>query len=379
MAQDLSAFLNSVRKDLKGAAQVCNIKDVKTPFGVRIPTGIAEIDLALRGGFPAGSLHQIFGPDGVGKDFVTNLIMAQAQKMFGEATNIFWLSFGYRPDLDFMRLAGVKIAYRDDELEARGIEPETATEEQRGKDVGNIIFIDIDPEKAQENPAETLLQTAVEFIRSNHFHVGIINELGSGETRYDVEKQLGETAKIANWAKLMSDFCRKFYTALRLPTEEGEPNKTTVFMVNPVRANLDARSAKYTKYVQTSGHALRHAKAVDLHLEPGGAIREKAKKVGKEIRWKISKGKHGISEGANGTFEFFFNLGVNHIASLTQAAKSEGIIYNKGKYFYIRDSQGEIIREKLEGGLPAVITLMQEDPELTELVQAALLESARGW
>ena len=207
---DLSKLVKGIQKSLGGAAKISKMSEVAAPFLTRLPTGILSLDLALKGGFPAGSMHQLFGPDGAGKDYLSNLVISQVQKEHGEKANIAWMSFGYKPDIPFMEMCG--------------IDPE----------LGNLMFIDIGSEEALEQPAESLLTAMLDLIRSNKFQLMVINELGSGETKDNVKKGLHEDAKIATWASLMSTFCQKFYSAMRTPDEEGNANKTCVIMINPV-------------------------------------------------------------------------------------------------------------------------------------------------
>ena len=346
MAEDLSQLIKSIQKDLGGAATIRPISEVDAPYHERLPTGILSLDKALLGGFPAGSMHQVFGPDGAGKDYLTNLVIAQVQKKYGEDANIAWMSFGYRPDIPFMEMGGVDI------------------------DVGNLVFIDIGNSDANDNPAESLLSGVVRLIRSNKFQLVIINELGSGETKDNVKKDLHEDARIATWASLMSSFCQKFYSAMRIPDEEGNANRTCVIMINPVRANIDARSAKYFPYSQGGGFALKLAKAVDLHLRAGGAIRKGTEKVGKEIKWKISKGKHGISEGAEGSYNFLFNEGVDLVEDLANVAKAYGVIKSSGTIYRILNYE-----DKIKGGLAGVVDVLKSSPTLLEEVREAVLSS----
>ncbi len=344
MAQDLSKLISSIQKDLGGAALVSKLSDVEAPFETRIPTGIMSLDLALKGGFPAGSMHQIFGPDGSGKDYLTNLMIAQVQREYGDDANIAWMSFGYRPDKPFMEMAGIDVS------------------------LGNLLYIDIGEKIALEHPAESLLSAMLQIIRSNKFQLVIINELGSGETKYNVAKNLHEDAKIATWASLMSSFCQKFYSAMRMPDEEGNANKTCCVMINPVRANLNAHSAKFNPYTQGGGFALKHAKAVDLHIRPGGTIKKGSEKIGKEIKWKISKGKHGISEGQEGSYNFLFNKGVDLVSDLVNTAKITGAVRNKGRYFYILDYE-----DRIEGGLPGVVDIVRNSSETERALREAVL------
>ncbi len=60
---DLSDLYAEVAKDLKGAATICHLDEVQTPYHHRTPTGITSVDMGLRGGFPGGSLHQLASPE----------------------------------------------------------------------------------------------------------------------------------------------------------------------------------------------------------------------------------------------------------------------------------------------------------------------------
>ena len=165
MSKDnLSGLIRGIQKNLGGAARISSMSEVSAPFLTRLPTGILSLDLALKGGFPAGSMHQLFGPDGAGKDFLSNLVIAQIQKDYGEKANIAWMSFGYKPDIPFMEMCGIDT------------------------EVGNLMFIDIGSEEALEQPAESLLTAMLDLIRSNKFQLMVINELGSGETKDNVKK-----------------------------------------------------------------------------------------------------------------------------------------------------------------------------------------------
>jgi RecA/RadA recombinase len=345
MAEDLSQLIKTVQKRLGNAAVIQPMSDVATPFATRLPTGILSLDIALKGGFPAGSMVQIFGPDGVGKDYLSNRIIAEVQKTYGAAANIAWMSFGYKPDPGFMELAGVDL-----------------------NGPGNFLFVDL-KEAASEKPAEVLLDVMLDLVRSQEFQLLIINELGSGETKDNVVKGLGEDARIATWASLLSNFCRKFYSAMRAPSEDGSPNQTCVVMINPVRANMNAHSAKYIPYTQPGGYALKHAKAVDLHLRSGGFVKKNGAKVGKEVKWKISKGKHGVSEGAEGEYTFMFNEGVDMVIDLVNAAKAYNAVFNKGRFYYILDYE-----DRIEGGLDGVVSMLRESPKLLAEVRTAVFE-----
>lgn len=364
---DLSDIIGAIQKDMGGAAKIQHLSEVRTPYGTRRPTGVADLDLALKGGFPAGTMNQVFGPDGAGKDLITNHILAENQRIHGHRANAFWMSFGYLPDLPFMRMAGVQIRKTDEELRREGIDPATATPEQRGEDVGNILFINLGNADALENPSEVLLSAVLKLVRSNRFQIGIINELGSGETKDSVKKGLDEDARMATWASLVTTFCQKFYTAMRTPGDEL--NETTLFMILPVRANLDAYSAKFNPWTQPSGYALKHAKAVDVHVRPGKTVKTKdGAVVYKEINWKVGKGKLGIAEGAEGTYRFIPGKGIDLKSGLVNVAKELGLIRRSGPYYYLMEYE-----DKISGGLEGVLEVVNSTPAVYEELRAAVI------
>ncbi len=373
MAKDLSSIIAKLPKELREAVRITNMADIVDPYDERLPFGVMSMDRALKGGIPGGVMAQVFGPDGVGKDYLSQLAMASCQRTYGEESNIFYVTFGYYPDREFMRFSGVQLPYSDKELIKRGIDPENATEEERGTCVGNVLFIDVN-DMGRDKPAEYLLDTALRFAKSGEFQLGIINELASGETEDNTKKALYETAKMATWATLMSDFCRKFYTTVRSYSKpNGGPNDTRILLLNPVRDNLDAHSAKYIKYVQPGGRAQKHAKVIDIHLDNRGKIRKNSQQVGKTVKWRIAKAKLGLHEGAEGEWDFYFDGGIDRLKDLYNVAKVVGTVYNVGRYYYVLTDP-----EKISGGGDAVEAMLKEDPELAKQVEEATLDVIRG-
>jgi recombination protein RecA len=360
MADDLTALMRAIKKELGGSVSVGRLTDVEVPYDTRLPTGILSLDVALKGGFPAGSLIQIFGPEAAGKDYLTNLVIADLQRRLGDAANVAYATFGYVPDASLMRMAGVDMG------------------------LGNLMYVELGEKFASasmndlrkgkvDGPAESILDSMLWLLASGQFQLMVVNELLSGETKHNLVKKLNEDPKVAAWATLMANFCQKYYSVMRKPLEAGGVNRTCVLMINPVRANLNANTSKYVKYSQGGGHALKHAKAVDLHLESGGAIREGTDKVGKVVRWKIAKGKHGLGEGANGSFNFLFDKGVDLVADLANVAKAYDVVRNAGPIYYILD-----LPDKVKGGLEGVTEVLRRDPGLAEKVRQAVLDKTHG-
>ena len=105
----------------------------------------------------------------------------------------------------------------------------------------------------------------------------------------------------------------------------------------------------------------------------GSTIKSGGVKVGKEIKWKISKGKHGISEGAEGGYTFMFNQGVDLILDLANTAKSLGLIKSSGPVYYVLEYE-----EKIKGGIGGVVEFLRKSPKVCEEVREAVLKVSSG-
>ena len=369
MAFDIEKLKAGFPKELQKVVEVVPIHQVIDPYHERLPTGVMSLDRALIGGIPGGTITQIFGPDGVGKDYLSQLIMASAQQQYGEEFNMFYVTFGYYPDKKFMRFSGVQLPFSDVELARQGIDPSKATVEQRGKQIGNILFIDI-RQIGSDKPAEYLMQTVLELVKSGDFHLGVINELASGETGSGVKKTLYENERVAAWPTLMSGFCRKFYSAVRYHQKEGSlPNSTRLLFLNPVRENIDMFS--FEKFSQPGGRAQKHAKVIDIHLSPKKRKKKGTVQIGKYVKWRIAKGKLGIHEGDEGEWLFMFDKGIDLEEDLLRCAKAEGLV-KAGKLYTIHD-----VDEKIAGGAEAVIELLKTNPEIERNLRDATLASVR--
>src|ERR1700746_2805490 len=88
-AKLLEAAISQIEKSYgKGSIMRLGSKDVLVPVSV-IPCGCLSLDAALGvGGFPRGRVIEIYGPESGGKTTMTLHVIAQAQKMGGQAAFI---------------------------------------------------------------------------------------------------------------------------------------------------------------------------------------------------------------------------------------------------------------------------------------------------
>src|SRR5437588_1676880 len=85
----LEAAIAQIEKSYgKGSIMRLGSKDVLVPVSV-IPSGCLSLDVALGvGGFPRGRVIEVYGPESGGKTTLTLHVIAEAQKLGGQAAFI---------------------------------------------------------------------------------------------------------------------------------------------------------------------------------------------------------------------------------------------------------------------------------------------------
>lgn len=345
--------------------------EVVSPYSLRRPTGILSTDLGMRGGVPAGTVMQIYGPEGAGKDYIFNSMAAQVQQNYGSKSKIFVSSFGYAWDKTAMLMAGMSLPYTKD-LADEGIDIDHPKYAKFLKRVGDLISIEFNPETFDPDddfgPAEAVLSGVVACVESGEFQLGIINELPAAETQWHHEAALGEDSRVAALAKLLADFQRKYYHAMKIVPN----NETTLVVTNQVRANIGVSYGKQT--TEPCGFALKHLKAVDLHLEARARIKVEDKVVGKMVHWEIAKGKCGLSEGGSGEYAFLFYEGVDQLLDLLNVSAGLETLHKSGSWYSLPNG------ERIGQGVNQAKAYLTERPELVKelRIQAYALHGLSG-
>lgn len=326
-----------------GPIPVVRASETSSSYLLRRPTGITSIDVVLAGGFPAGTVSVLVGPDGVGKDFLFWTTAAEVQRIYKDNFRMAVYLTELKMDKHFVRdLCGFKIACTPTELDeidecrARNGSPPLTPEERReySTSVGELFLM-------QGVTAEEALDTLTDFVRSNGCQLVGVNSLGFFETNAKAEKEsLSEAPQQRSEAQVLTRFMTRLsnimnQVVLNHSTGELESNETTVLLVNQVRSRdavpqMRGRPAQEKdKYKSASeAWAVKHGKVIELSLHKGTKIYDEGTKtyLGKEVNWEVTKGKLGLHEGHRGSFKFYYDGGVNKTYDLVMTAKSLGLI-----------------------------------------------------
>lgn len=372
----LEAINNQFARDVGGPI-IQLADDVTNPYMLRRPTGILSIDLALKGGFPAGTLCQISAPEGVGKNALCNQTAGRVQEIYKKKSRIAWVCTEMSLDKMFAHMFGVAVPMSDFEIDMvnqarkdKSLPPLSKTEvEFRKRKVGDFIVVD-------QGTTAQRLEVALKLIESNKFQLIVIDSLASLLPDAADQTELQDEPQQSAEARLITRFCQKYWgRSGRAHDKEDSANWTTVLATYQVRANRSM--AKFKKAWSVGGaYALRHAKAIDIQMENAGQYPKSGDKatLGKFVKWKLSKGKAGCHDGPRGEILYLHREGYDVYGDLVKVAQATNVLQQAGKYWKYVDEEGE--KEKFSGGVQGVVNELVKNNELYWAVYRSVMRIA---
>lgn len=143
-----------------------------------IPTGSLSLDIALGiGGVPRGRIIEIYGPESSGKTTVALHIVAEAQKMGGEAVFI-------------------DVEHALDPVYAQAL----------GVDIDSLLV-------SQPDTGEQALEICEALVRSGAIDVVVVDSVAAMTTKAEIEGEMGDSF-VGLQARLMSQALRKLTGAI---------------------------------------------------------------------------------------------------------------------------------------------------------------------
>lgn len=369
-----------------GGTVMRRASESSTSHTLRRPTGIPDLDIGLAGGFPAGALCVVTGPDGAGKDYIINCTIRELQRNYGDLMKVAIYSTEFPYDKRFAReICGVEVAFTDEELEEyndtrmkQGHPPLTAEErEAYQRQIGEILLV-------QGVIADHGLDIVLKTLETGAFQLIAINSLGVFETAAkENTDSLEEHAAQSSEAQLLSRFMPKMFMHLNRPIDDERRNETSLIAANQVRANRDMPRMKpgmpvpqHMKYQPGSGSkALAHGKAIDVMLHKGTALLDKEVdppvNLGRTINWVLEKGKLGTHDGIKGSYDFYYDGGADIPANLLAVGVRLEVIQQAGAWYSYQDGEVSFCAQ---GGDQARVAL--RDPAVAKSVYNAVIKTA---
>ena len=173
----LEMAMSQIEKQF-GKGSVMKLGEFKAMEIEAIPTGALSLDIALGiGGVPRGRIIEVFGPESSGKTTLALHIVAEAQKMGGEA------------------------AFIDAE---HALDPVYA--KKLGVDIDNLIV-------SQPDTGEQALEITESLVRSGALDVIVVDSVAALVPKAEIDGDMGDS-HMGLQARLMSQALRKLAGAI---------------------------------------------------------------------------------------------------------------------------------------------------------------------
>src|SRR6266481_3573826 len=302
----------------KGSIMRLGSKDVLVPVNV-IPSGCLSIDAALGvGGFPRGRVIEIYGPESGGKTTLTLQIIAEAQKLGGQAA---FIDAEHALDPSYARKLGV--------------------------DVDNLLV-------SQPDHGEQALEIAETLIRSGGVDIVVVDSVAALVPKAELEGEMGDP-QMGLQARLMSQ-------ALRKLTAIVSKSKTCLIFINQIREKIGVMFGN--PETTTGGRALKFYASMRVDIRRIQAIKEGDKVVGSRTRAKVVKNKTA-APFREAEFDIMYGEGISREGDLLDLGVTKEIVEKSGAWFSYKG-------ERIGQGRENVKLFLKKNKDITTKIELEL-------
>ena len=290
-----------------------------------VSTGSLSLDLALGiGGVPRGRIIEIYGPESSGKTTVALHIVAEVQKLGGEA-------------------AFIDAEHALDPVYAKAL----------GVDIDSLLV-------SQPDNGEQALEITEALVRSGAVEVVVVDSVAALVPRAEIDGEMGD-AHVGLQARLMSQALRKLSGAI------AKSNCIVIF-INQLRLKV---GVMYGNPETTSGgNALKYYASVRLDIRRTETIKDGAEAAGNHTRVKVVKNKVA-PPFKTAEFDILYGKGISKESEIIDIAVNLDIIQKSGSWFYY----GE---QRLAQGKDNVRVLLDENKALADEIETLIRKKLKN-
>ena len=311
----LDAALSQIEKQF-GKGSVMKLGEFKAMEVEAIPTGALSLDMALGiGGLPRGRIIEVYGPESSGKTTLALHVIAEAQKMGGEAA---FIDAEHALDPVYAKKLGVNI----DEL---------------------IV--------SQPDTGEQALEITESLVRSGALDVIVVDSVAALVPKAEIDGDMGDS-HMGLQARLMSQALRKLAGAIN-------KTKTVIIFINQLREKIGVMFGN--PETTTGGRALKFYASVRLDIRKIENIKQDGNVIGNRARVKIVKNKVA-PPFREAEFDIMYGEGISKIGNIFDMAVNLNIIEKSGSWFSYNGN-------RIGQGRENVKKYLQDNPDILDEVE----------
>ena len=314
----LEAALGQIEKQF-GKGSVMKLGDFSTMNVEAIPTGALSLDIALGiGGIPRGRIIEVYGPESSGKTTLALHMIAEAQKLGGEA------------------------AFIDAE---HALDPVYA--KHLGVDIDNLIV-------SQPDTGEQALEIAEALVRSGALDIIVVDSVAALVPKAEIDGDMGD-AHVGLQARLMSQALRKLAGVIN-------KSKCVIVFINQLREKVGIMFGN--PETTPGGRALKFYASVRMDIRRIESIKQEGEVIGNRTRVKVVKNKVA-PPFREAEFDIVYGKGVSKEGNILDIAVNLEIIEKSGSWFSYNG-------ERIGQGRENAKAYLTENPKVAEEIETKI-------